>query len=147
MEPLSIILTSLVAGATVVGKGVAGEVVKDAYTKLKGVLLREFGAKGDMETALAQVEDKPESDGRKSVLEEELETAKAAQDDEIVQSAKAMLDLLKEHGLLSPSYQAMLEGNGAIAQGGSVAAGKGGVAIGGNVEGGVRITNQKEREP
>jgi hypothetical protein len=147
MEPLSIILTALVAGATVVGKGVAGEAVKDAYTQLKGMLLHKFGSKGDIGSAIAQVEDKPESDGRKVVLEEELETAKATQDDEIVQSAEAMLDLLKEHGLLGPSYQAMLEGNGTIAQGGSVAAGKGGVAIGGNVEGGVRVTNQKDKEP
>jgi hypothetical protein len=40
-------------------------------------------------------------------------------------------------------YQATVSGSGAIAQDGSVAAGAGGIAIGGDVQGGVRISRQE----
>ena len=99
--------------------------------------------------AVERVENKPESEARQAVLKEELETAQAGQDADVVQSAGALLDLLKEHGLASgPSYQATLSGSGAIAQGeGAVAAGERGVAVGGDVKGGTIVTGEKDEGP
>jgi hypothetical protein len=94
------------------------------------------------------VEKKPDSKARQSVLKEELETAGAAQDADLVQQARALLDLLKQHGVEpGTSYQATLTGSGAIAQGpGATAAGAGGVAVGGDVKGDVRIGGKEADE-
>lgn len=139
MEPiLTTILAALVAGAAAGSKDVAGKVVKDAYAGLKGLILRRFRGKSEVEDALEKVEKDAESEARRAFLKEELEKAGVEKDEEVLQRANALTDLLKEHGLFGPSYQAMLKGDGAIAQGpGAVAAGKGGVLVRGNMKGNI----------
>ncbi len=142
MDPLTVIISALTAGAAASAKDVVAQAVKDGYVGLKALIVRQFGQKADVEAALEGVEKKPDSEARQAVLKEELETAGAAQDAEVVRQAQALLELLKQHGLVSgPSYQATVKGSGAIAQGeGAVAAGAGGVAVGGNVTGSTIIT-------
>jgi hypothetical protein len=137
MDPISIIIAAIVAGALAATQDVAAQAVKDGYATFKALLARKFGHKPDVADALEKVEQKPDSEARRALLKEELETAGAAQDAEVVRQAQALLDLLKESGLApGPSYQATLSGSGAIAQGkGAVAAGAGGVAVGGDVKG------------
>lgn len=76
---------------------------------------------------MTKVEGRPDSEGRKAVLKEERQAAKADQDDEIVQAARQLLDRLAQAGQAGgASYQATNSGSGAIAQGaGAVAAGQG----------------------
>ena len=142
MDPLTVIISALTAGAAASAKDVVGQAVKDGYAGLKALIVRQFGQKADVEAALEGMEKKPDSQARQGVLKEELETAGAAQDAEVIRQAQALLDLLKQHGLVSgPSYQATLKGSGAIAQGeGAVAAGAGGVAVGGDVTSSTIIT-------
>jgi hypothetical protein len=122
MGPVSMIVTALVAGAVAATKDVATQAVKDGYEGLKTLIVRKFGEKADVVNALENVEKKPDSEARKAVLKEELETAGASQDAEVVQKAQALLDLLKEHGL---AYHAEVHGSGAIAAGArGVAAGR-----------------------
>jgi hypothetical protein len=137
MDPITMIVTALVAGAVAAGKDVAAQAVQDSYAGLKALVVRKFSEKGNVAGALAGVEKKPDSEIWQTALKEELETAGAAQDAEVVAQARALLDLLKEHGLAAgPSYRAEVHGSGAIAQGeGAVAAGAGGVAVGGSVQG------------
>jgi hypothetical protein len=144
MDPITLIVTAATAGAVAASKDVAAQAVKDGYAALKALIVRKFGQKVDV----AALEKDPDSKARQGVLKEELETAGAAQDAEVVQQAQALLDLLKQHGLeAGPSYQAELRGSGAIAQGpGAVAAGKGGVAVGGDVKGDVRVGRKEKDE-
>jgi hypothetical protein len=148
MDPLAMIVTALAAGASAAAKGVAGQAVKDGYAGLKALVVRKFGGKADVEGALDGVEKNPDSEARQAVLNEELATAQAGQDQELIQQAQAFLDLLKKEGFVSgPSYQATVTGSGAIAQGeGAVAAGAGGIAVGGNVQGGISVGGQKPDE-
>lgn len=146
-DPLSIIVGALIAGAGAAAKDVAGKAVKDAYQGFKALVVRKFGGQADVEDALAGVEKKPDSEARQNVLKEELTTAGAAQDSELVRQAQALLELLKEDGLISDAtYQATVTGSGAVAQDHSVAAGQGGVAVGGNVEGGINVGGGADKD-
>ena len=144
MDPITIIVTAVTAGAVAASKDVAAQAVKDGYAALKALIVHKFGQKVDV----AALEKGPKSEARQAVLKEELETAGATQDTEVVQQAQALLDLLKQHGLeLGPSYHAELRGSGAIAQGpGAVAAGAGGVAVGGDVKGRVHVGGKEKGE-
>jgi len=91
-------------------------------------------------TALEAVEDlarDPELEPARNALAWQLE--KILQADPGLQAE--LTKLLQASGG-TQTYQAFLHGDGAIAQGGSVAAGKGGIAIGGNVEGGVKLVSR-----
>jgi hypothetical protein len=145
MDPVTMIVTALAAGAAASAQEVAAQAVKDSYAALKARILRKFGQKGDVGGAVEVVEGKPSSEPRKAVLREELEAAGAADDSETVQQAQALLDLLKEHGWISaPSYHAELRGSGAIAQGpGAKAVGERGVLIEGDVQGDITTGDTK----
>lgn len=68
--------------------------ISEAYEKLKNLLVKKFGAKSDVVQAIEQLEAKPESADRKETLQEEIATAGAEQDDEIIAAAKHILTLV-----------------------------------------------------
>lgn len=147
MDPITIIVTAVAAGAAAASKDVAAQAVKDAYAGLKALIARKFGDTADVEEAVQSVEKKPESEAREAVLKEELEGAGADQDSEVVKQAQALLELLEKHNQLPAAYRATLYGSGAIAQGeGAVAAGERGVAIGGDAQGPIITGNNSEAE-
>ncbi len=138
MDPLTLIVTAVVAGAILGVKDVANQAVQDAYDGLKTVIIRKFGDKADLEDAIAGVEAKPDSKGRQITLQEELQSAGVDQDPKVLKKAKAVHKACKKGGEQTATYyNAVLEGSGAIAQGGSTAADAGGIAVGGNVEGAI----------
>lgn len=146
MEPITTtLLTALIAGAAAGATTVAGQAIKDAYTGLKQLVLNTFGATAPVAAAIQQVETKPDSEGRKLTLKEELETAlpatAPAAQQALLTQAQTLLALLKEAGQQAATYNATNIGSGAIAQGpGAVAAGQGGIAVGGNVSNSPLIT-------
>ena len=66
-----------------------------AYGKLKALLVKKFGGKSDVVQAVEQVEAKPDSNGRKETLAEEIAEVKANQDPEIVQAAQILLQAVQ----------------------------------------------------
>jgi hypothetical protein len=144
MDPITLIVTALATGAVAAAKEVGGEAVRTAYNGLKALIVKKFGTKASVENAVAQIEQKPDSENRKGVLKEELETAGADKDEELLTQVRSFLTLLEKNGVQTGvSFTATNTGPGAIAQGqGAVAAGQGGVAVGGNVNGGIVMGNQ-----
>lgn len=135
MDPLTMIISAIVAGAVAAGKDVGGKAVKDTYTGIKSLIAQKFSGNPDAEKALKQIERNPKDKTERAALAKQLETTDAAKDKELMTLVTSLLTELHRQGYLkTPDYQATLTGSGAIAQGpGAVAAGKGGHATKGGI--------------
>jgi len=95
--------------------GAATQAVMDSYTGLKALVIRKFGKKADIAGALDLVEKKP-SKSRQEVLREELAVSGAEKDVEVVEQAKNLLGILKQHGLDTGITQTNVQNGNAIVQ-------------------------------
>ncbi len=91
MDPVTTLLSALVAGAAA-GVGAAGtKLVVDGYGALTAALRAKFGADSGLAGGLEGLERNPGSQGRKQTLDEEIAAAKAHEDPELVELARALL--------------------------------------------------------
>ena len=104
MDPSTVIVNAVVAGAALALKDVTSNVVKGAYAGLKQLIIDKYGKKGLIEQSLKNVEDDPESVPRQSLLEEELQKAGAAQDEQLLEAAKALLEKADPEGTRQGNY-------------------------------------------
>jgi hypothetical protein len=97
MEPITAtaIVAALAAGVAKSAASVGEKVFVDGYGALKALLQRKFGGQSKVVKAVDDLEAKPESEGRKLTLKEEVEEAKADEDLEIRQAAQALLERLE----------------------------------------------------
>lgn len=87
------IIATVLAGARFFKKpaeDVASSAVKDAYQAVKSYLRRKFTSLPDAQTALEKAEEKPESEARKAVLLEEVETLHLDADNELAPLVKEL---------------------------------------------------------
>lgn len=133
MDPVTMaIIAAIAAGAGAGAKDVAAQVIVDGYQALKALLKRKFGDSSDAVKALDGLESKPESEGRKRTVSEELAAVKAADDPDLLKAAQTLIEQLKTQPGGERYIQQTAEGN-YIAQAaqGSTAA----VNISGNIPG------------
>jgi hypothetical protein len=91
MEPISDLMMSLVLGAGIVGgKELVSSIVKDAYKKLKAVILKHYP-----DIAISVLEQKPNSKDAQNVVERELAAANAGQNAAVLSAAQALLDVIR----------------------------------------------------
>ena len=104
MEPISLILAALGAGAIAATKDVAGTAVKDAYEGLKALIKKKFAeqGKGDPSTIIEKFEKKPEV--TKPLLEDELKEAGLEKDEEILKAAEAVMTKKDPEGASTGKY-------------------------------------------
>jgi hypothetical protein len=96
MDPVTTaVLAAIAAGAGTGTKDIAARVIVDGYTALKALIKRKFGDGSDAVKALDGLESKPESEGRKQIVSEELAAVKAAADPDLVKAAQALLEQIK----------------------------------------------------
>jgi hypothetical protein len=132
MDPITAaIVAALTAGATAAGPKVAEQGIVEAYAGLKGLLKRKFGGDSQVVQAVEALEAKPESAGRKGVLQEEVAAAKADQDPEVRQAAQTLQDTL---GGAAGAAQVTVTASGARS-----------IGIGGGVSGGSISTGDQGR--
>lgn len=99
MDPITTaIITALSAGAIAGLTDTTKAVITDSYNKLKGLLTRKHGADSEVAQAIDKLEAKPESQGRKDTLAEEITIVKAEQDKEILAAAKQVLASAGRYG-------------------------------------------------
>jgi hypothetical protein len=129
MEPITIIVTALVAGAAAGLKPTAEQAVKDAYGALKNLIRHKYGQAA---ASVEHLEAAPDSKARRAVVEEDLGKANAGQDAELLKQAQAILEAVQAHdpdaarvvGIsLEEIKGASLELNHVLAQGTSSATG------------------------
>jgi len=109
MDPVSLVVAALVAGAA---KGVgssAESAVSAAYPKLKGVLGRLFQARQSAQVALEQHEAAPEV--WKAPLEAELRAAGVGEHEDVVDAARQLLKLADPQGSAAGKYQVTIAGS------------------------------------
>ncbi len=119
--------------------------IPNAYSGFQALLQRKFGKDSALLKSVQELEQNPDSAGRKITVQEEVEKSGAHRDEELLAAAGKLLELLKA---MQPqaTYHAVQTGSGAAAQGhGAVAAGAGGIAVGGNVHGGINKPGGKRR--
>ncbi|QTA85295.1 hypothetical protein [Desulfonema magnum] len=69
--------------------------VKDAYDALTTLIQKKFGEKSELAKAIENLENRPDSAGRKELLNEEIVAAKAHQDREITNAAESLIEKIK----------------------------------------------------
>lgn len=92
---MDLISTAIVAAIAVgVTSGITDlekKAIVDAYEALKTLLKTKFGEGSKVVNAVKELEDTPDSKGRKETLQEEMTKVHADQDPDIWQAAQAML--------------------------------------------------------
>lgn len=89
MEPMSLLLAALTAGATAIAQDTASQAVKDGYAALKALIRKRFAGKQVAETALAEYEKDEET--WKKPLQKILTEVGADRDEAIIRQAQLVL--------------------------------------------------------
>lgn len=92
MEPITVIVSALAAGAAAALKPMAEGAIKDAYNGIKSFITRKYG-----KVDLTPLETKPESENKRASLAEDLTDAGAANDVELLDQAKQVIDAVEKH--------------------------------------------------
>jgi hypothetical protein len=85
MDPIT---TAIIAAAA----DLSSTLVKDSYAGLKTLIVKKWGAKSPVADAVEAVEKKPDSEARRSVLQEELAAVKAHEQPEVAAAATQLLE-------------------------------------------------------
>jgi hypothetical protein len=129
VDPVTLIVAALVAGAAAGLKDTASSAVKDAYNGLKGLARRRLAGHPDGELVLARHEQDPQVWDKP--LAQELTAAGAGDDPALVAAAQALMRLVDAAGSAAGRYAVAASGHAAAAgrdmtitsSGGGIAAG------------------------
>jgi hypothetical protein len=102
MDPVTLILTALGAGAALGVKETASAAVKDAYDGLKAMVRKRLAGRQNGDLVLAQYEKAPEI--WKDPLAAELTATGAGSDADLVSAAQALMHLIDAAGSQTGKY-------------------------------------------
>ncbi len=108
MDPVTLIVTALAAGAALGMRDAASSAVKDAYTELKALVRKRLGSRPDGELLLARHEQAP--DTWRAPLMAELDQAGVGHDPSLVAAAEALMRLVDEAGARAGKYAVDVRG-------------------------------------
>ncbi len=102
MDPVTLIVTALAAGAASVLQDGTAAAVKHAYARLRALVERRFAGLPKGELVLAEHETAPQT--WEAPLAAELSAAGAGEDYDLVAAAQALMSLVDEAGSRSGKY-------------------------------------------
>lgn len=109
MDPVTLILAALGAGAASGGQTIATDAIKDAYAGLKTLIQRRFADKPSAELALTEHETDPttwEAPLKKALLDAEI-----GQDEDIIEAAQKVMTLIQPQQAAMGKYNVQITGN------------------------------------
>jgi hypothetical protein len=109
MDPITLILTALAAGAASGLQDSASSAMKSAYASLKALVKRHLSDRPAGELALAEYESAPDAGERP--LMALLEAAGADRNAELVKAAQALMSLADEAGSRAGKYAVDVQGS------------------------------------
>lgn len=92
MDPITMIVTALAAGAAAGLKPTAERAIKDAYASVKALIQRKY-----IKVDISPLESKPESEAKRESLREDLADAGALGDHELLDKIKALIEAVEKH--------------------------------------------------
>jgi len=108
MDPITLIVTALAAGAALGVKDTASAMVTDAYAGVKALVKKRLGERPGAELVLARHEQAPET--WQAPLMAELAETGADGDRDLIAAAQALLDLVGEAEGRAGKYTADVRG-------------------------------------
>jgi hypothetical protein len=108
MDPVSLVVMALAAGAALGLKDTASQAVKDAYGGLKALVKKRFAGRADAGLVLAKHEQAPET--WEKPLAAELTAAHAGDDADLLAAAQAMMRLADPAGSQAGKYTVHVSG-------------------------------------
>ena len=108
MEPISLIIAALGAGAIAAAKDTAGTAVKDAYQGLKALIKKKFESEPKAQMVLEEHETDPET--YETPLKKKLAEAGVDQDEEIIKLAQELLKQEKPEESAAGKYNTVFQG-------------------------------------
>ncbi|BEP13413.1 hypothetical protein acdb102_17240 [Acidothermaceae bacterium B102] len=115
MDPVTLIVAALAAGAGTGLKDTTAQAVKDAYAGLKALVLRRVHDTPAGEVAVVEHEKDP--DTWSAPLAKTLATSGAGQDGELVAAAQRLMELLDPAGAQAGTYTVTATGDHSVAAG------------------------------
>lgn len=108
MDPITLIVTALAAGASLGITDAASSAVKDAYASLKALVTKRLGGRPDAELVLARYEKAPGT--WQAPLRAELGETAADRDPDLVAAAQALMNLVDREGARAGKYAVDVRG-------------------------------------
>jgi hypothetical protein len=108
LDPITLIVTALAAGAALGVTDTASSAVKDAYAGLKALVRKRFAGRPDAELVLTEHEKAPET--WQAPLMAELVAAAADDDSDLVTAAEALMSLVDRAGARAGKYTVDVRG-------------------------------------
>lgn len=109
MDPITLIVAALAAGAASGVKDAASSAVRDAYAGLRALVKKRLAGRADAELILARYERAPET--WRAPLETELGEAGADRDSSLLAAAQALMGLLDNAGSRAGKYNVDARGS------------------------------------
>ncbi len=107
MDPITIAIVTLLEADQ--GDSSPKNATIKAYEGLKTALKEKYGADSDLMAAVEGLEKRPDSDGRKTVLHEEIENVRADQDAQLLNLAQTLLSRMRQQSqTLKPPLQRLV---------------------------------------
>ena len=109
MDPVTLVVTALAAGAASALQDGASAAVKDAYAQVKALARKRIAHRPQGELVLAEHEAAPQT--WQAPLAAELSAAGAAGDSDLLLAARALMNLVDETGSRAGKYTVTVRGS------------------------------------
>jgi hypothetical protein len=115
MDPITLVVTAVAAGAAAALKETSSAAIKDAYAAVTALIRRHFGANPEKQAIVDS--DATGSEEWRGQLSEELRSTGAESDEELIAAARNLLSLVDPQGTSQGKYVVTVSGGKGVVVG------------------------------